>query len=65
LESEVAAMSTILMAAGNVILFILKIIWKIILSLGALALCAAKIFLMLLILFGQIALVFVRLGESV
>lgn len=58
-------MSTILMTAGKVILFILKIIWKIIIALGALALCAAKIFLMLLVLVGQIALGFVRLGESV
>ena len=58
-------MRTIFLVAWKVLIFILKIICKTALVLGALALCSAKIFLMLLILVGQIALCFVRLCESV
>ena len=64
-ESEVAAMGTVFMVMGKAILFLLKILWKILLAAGALVLCAAKIFLMMLVMVGQIVLGFVRLGESV
>jgi hypothetical protein len=58
-------MGTVLMAVGRVVLFILKVIGKLFLTVAALALCAVKIFLMLLIVTGHIVFGIVRLGDAV
>jgi hypothetical protein len=58
-------MGMILGIIWNVICFILKAAVKMLFVLGALALCALKIFIMLLFAVGQIVIMFVRLGASV
>ena len=58
-------MGMLFMAAGRVIHFILKAIWKLLCVAGALAVCAIKVFLMLLIAMLHIAFGVIRLGETV
>lgn len=50
--------------AGEIFLFILKIVVKVLMAAGAAALCIGKIFLMLLVVIGHIVLSITRIGIS-
>ncbi len=58
-------MRMIFMVAGKVLHFILKAIWELLCVAGALAVCAIKVFLMLLIAMLHITFGVIRLGETV
>ncbi|MEE1227560.1 MAG: hypothetical protein U0K57_01190 [Lachnospiraceae bacterium] len=58
-------MGMIFMAAGRVLHFILKAVWKMICVAGVLLVCLAKIFIMMLLAMLQIVFGIVRLGETV
>lgn len=58
-------MGMIFMAAGRVLHFILKAVWKMICVAEVLLVCLAKIFIMMLLAMLQIVFGIVRLGETV
>ena len=58
-------MGMMFMAVGRVLHFVLKVIWKLLCVAGALFLCVAKIFLVMLFAVLQIVFGIIRLGENV
>ena len=61
--SEVAAM--VLSILGRVVLFILKLVVKIVVAAGATAFCMLKILLLILLAVGQIVLGVTKIGTVV